>query len=381
MKIITDGETREYRTVWLEGKTVKMIDQSLLPFTFRIIEAGSCEEIAKAIRDMVIRGTLTISAAGAFAIAQTCLAYRGSSLDELRSQADSSARMIMSTRPTGVDLSRTVQRVMQMLHRAPDLDSAKRLSVAEAQHIADEDVEACRRIGKVGSHLLKTKRRILTHCNTGLGAVDYGTAMGVIRYLHSQGKTIEVYITETRPWSQGARLTTWELLNEGIPHYLIADCSAGLLMQRKMIDACIVGADRIACNGDTVNKIGSYQLAVLAKENKVPFYVAAPVSTFDLGLKDGHAIPIEERDEREVLLSPKGLSPDGQQISVRIAPQASRARNFVFDITPSMYVTAFVTEKGIVKRPYSHNIKRLLRKIDIDTHLSCLSRAHTSESR
>jgi methylthioribose-1-phosphate isomerase len=362
MKVIVDGETREYRTVWLEGKTVKMIDQSALPFTFRIIEAGSCQEVAKAIRDMVIRGTLTISAAGAFGVAQTCLAYRGSSLDELRSQADACARMITSTRPTGVDLSRTVCRVMSMLHRASDLDSAVRLSVAEAQQIADEDIEVCQRIARFGSHLLRAKRRILTHCNTGLGAVDYGTAMGVIRYLHSQGKSIEVYVTETRPWSQGARLTTWELLNEGIPHYLIADTSAGLLMQRKMIDACIVGADRIACNGDTVNKIGSYQLAVLAKENKVPFYVAAPSSTFDLRVKNGRGIPIEERDESEVLFSPKGLSPDGHQIAVRIAPQASRARNFIFDITPARCVTAFVTEKGIVKRPYSQNIKQLFRK-------------------
>jgi methylthioribose-1-phosphate isomerase len=360
MKVRVDGVTREFRTVWLDGRVIKMIDQSKLPFSFDVVEASSCEEVLEAIKGMAIRGTLTISVAGAFAVAQTCLNYRGESLGELKSLAKSCAERIVQTRPTGVDLSHSVHRVLRIINNARDLEYAISSSAAEAQRIADEDVEVCRRIGKLGSRLLAEKCRVLTHCNTGLGAVDYGTALGVIRHAHTEGKKIEVYVTETRPWAQGARLTTWELINEGIPHYLVADTSAGLLMQRKRIDACIVGADRIAGNGDTANKIGSYQLAVLANENNIPFYVAAPASTFDLSLASGKNIPLEERDENEVLYSPPGLSPSGKVARVRISPPSTRAVNFVFDITPSAYITAFITEKEVIRQPYVRNIRRAL---------------------
>jgi methylthioribose-1-phosphate isomerase len=361
VKVKVDGVTKEFRTVWLDGSVIKMIDQSKLPFTFRVIEASSCDEVVEAIRGMTIRGTLTISVAGAFAVAQACLNYGGGSLKELRSLADSCAKRIVNTRLTGVDLSRKVSRVLKAINSAKDLKSATESSVAEAQRIADEDVEVCRRIGENGSRLLAEKCHVLTHCNTGLGAVDYGTALGVIRRARNDGKKIVVYVTETRPWAQGARLTTWELLNEEIPHYVIADTSAGLLMQRGDIDACIVGADRIARNGDTANKIGSYQLAVLAKENNIPFYVAAPTSTFDLNLESGAKIPLEERDENEVLYSPPGLSPSGEVTCVRIPPLSTRAKNFVFDITPSTYITAFITEKGVIRQPYDKNIGRILK--------------------
>jgi len=360
VKVKVDGVTREFRTVWLDGRVIKMIDQSKLPFTFKVFEANSCEEVVEAISRMTIRGTLTISVAGAFAVAQTCLNYNGGSLKELRSLADSCAKRIVNTRPTGVDLSRKVGRVLKTINNAKDLESATVSSVAEAHRIADEDVEVCRRIGENGSRLLPEKCRVLTHCNTGLGAVDYGTALGVIREAHNDGKKIEVYVTETRPWAQGARLTTWELLNEGIPNFLIADTSAGLLMQRGDIDACVVGADRIARNGDTANKIGSYQLAVLAKENNIPFYVAAPTSTFDLNLESGAKIPLEERDENEVLYSPLGLLPNGEVARVRISPLSVRAKNFVFDITPPGSITAFITEKGVIRQPYGKNIRQVL---------------------
>jgi methylthioribose-1-phosphate isomerase len=361
MKVKVDGVVKGYRTVWFDNGAIKMIDQSKLPFTFKIIEANTCVEVAEAIRQMIIRGTLTISAAGAFAVAQTCYRYNGESLNELKSLAESCAEGIIKTRPTGIDLSRSVDRVLRVINRAKDLKSAVRSSITEAQRIADEDVEVCRKIGEHGSRLLAEKCRVLTHCNTGLGAVDYGTALGVIRSAHNDGKKIEVYVTETRPWAQGARLTTWELLNEEIPHYLIADTSAGLLMQKGEIDACIVGADRIARNGDTANKIGSYQLAVLAKENIVPFYVAVPTSTFDLSLENGARIQLEERDENEVLFSPLGLLPNGEFTRVRVSPMSTRAKNFVFDITPSAYITAFITERGIIRQPYVRNIRRALQ--------------------
>nr|MDO8135505.1 S-methyl-5-thioribose-1-phosphate isomerase [Candidatus Njordarchaeum guaymaensis] len=360
MKVKVDGVTREYRTVWLDGRVIKMIDQSKLPFTFKVFEANSCEDIVEAIRGMKIRGTLTISVAGAFAVAQTCLNYNGGSLEELRSLANSCAKRIVNTRPTGVDLSRKVSRVLKTISNAKNLESATVSSVAEAQRIADEDIEVCRRIGENGSRLLAEKCHVLTHCNTGLGAIDYGTALGVIRQAHKDGKKIVVYVTETRPWAQGARLTTWELLNEEISHYVIADTSAGLLMQRGDIDMCIVGADRIARNGDTANKIGSYQLAVLAKENDIPFYVAAPTSTFDLNLESGAKIPLEQRDENEVLYSPSGLLPDGEVTRVRVSPLLAKAKNFVFDITPSDYITSFVTEKGVIRRPYIKSIGKTL---------------------
>nr|MDO8098699.1 S-methyl-5-thioribose-1-phosphate isomerase [Candidatus Njordarchaeota archaeon] len=360
MKVKVDGVTREFRTVWLDGRVIKMIDQSKLPFSFEIIEANSCEEVVEAIKGMTIRGTLTISVAGAFAVAQVCLNYHDDSLKELRSLANSCAKRMVNTRPTGIDLSYKVDRVLETINNAKNLETATMSSVAEAQRIADEDVEVCKRIGENGSVLLEEKCHVLTHCNTGLGAVDYGTALGVIRQAHKEGKKIEVYVTETRPWSQGARLTTWELLNEGIPHFLIVDTSAGLLMQRGEIDACILGADRIARNGDTANKIGSYQLAVLAKENDVPFYVAAPSSTFDPNLESGAKIPLEERDENEVLYSPPGLLSTGEVARVRISPLPARARNLVFDITPSGYITAFITEKGVIRKPYRNNIRRVL---------------------
>jgi methylthioribose-1-phosphate isomerase len=360
MKVKTNGSTKEFRTVWLDGTVIRMIDQSKLPFHFRIIEAKTCNEIAEAIQRMTIRGTLAIGAAGAFSIAQTCLKYEGDSLQELKDLAESCAKRIISTRPTGVDLARKVTRVLDIVRGATDLQSAVNLSVIEAQRVADEDVEVCKKIGENGSDLLGEECRVLTHCNTGLGAVDYGTALGVIRRVNDQGKKITVYVTETRPWSQGARLTTWEMLNEGIPHYLITDASAGMLMHRGEIDVCIVGADRIARNGDTANKVGTYQLAVLAKENRIPFYVATPLSTFDLSVETGDEIPLEERDQEEVLFSPLGLTLNGEVSTVRIAPEESKARNFVFDITPHNYITAFITERGVVREPYRKNIMKSL---------------------
>lgn len=321
MLVRTPKGTKEFRAVWMEGGAVKAIDQRLLPGRFKIVTIRTYTEMAEAISDMTIRGAPSIGAAAAYGMA---LAWsKGIDLNK-------AAEVIRATRPTAHDLFYAVN---LMLTRC-DGDIVK-----AADTYADGIVEMCRRIGEHGAELITDGDRLLTHCNAGaLATVDVGTALAPIRIAARAGKDVFVYVDETRPRLQGAKLTAWELLNEGIPHAIIPDNAAGHFMKNS-VDMVIVGADRIARNGDFANKIGTYSKAVLAKENKVPFYVAAPVSTFDFFTKNGKGIVIEERSEDEVLWVG----------DCRVAPRGSKALNPCFDVTPAKYVKGFVTEKGVFK--------------------------------
>lgn len=314
---------KDYRTVWLENGVVNLINQPLLPDKFEIYSSKGYKETAKAIKDMIIRGAGAIGAAAGYAMAQAFLQEE---------DPKKAAELIKSTRPTAQNLFYAVDKVL----KARDKEEALRI----AEGIANEDSEASRMIGEYGEPLIKNNARILTHCNAGwLAFVDWGTALSPIYAAKRKGKTVFVFVDETRPRLQGAMLTAWELANENIPHAIIADNAAGYYMSKGEIDLVITGADRIAANGDVANKIGTYEKAVLAKENNIPFYVAAPTSTIDINCASGDKIPIEERDEREVL-EIKGI---------RIAPQQSHARNPAFDITPAKYIKGIITEKGVIK--------------------------------
>jgi methylthioribose-1-phosphate isomerase len=312
----------------MENSRVKMIDQRLLPHKFEIFESNDYRKTAESITDMVTRGAGAIGAAGAYAVAQAYL--QGEDLEK-------AAEHIKKARPTAADLAHMVDRVAE-----------SKEPVKEAEKIADEYIEVARRIGEYGNELIEDKDSILTHCNAGaLAFVDIGSALAPIRHAYKAGKRIFIYVDETRPRCQGSRLTAFELGEEGIPHAIIADNAAGAFMAKGDIDLVIVGADRIAANGDVVNKIGTYEKAVLAKENKIPFYVAAPLSTIDMGCSSGKDILIEERSEEEVL-GMWGFA-EGEVKKIRVAPEKSKARNPAFDVTPARYVTGIITEKGVVK--------------------------------
>jgi S-methyl-5-thioribose-1-phosphate isomerase len=322
--VTIDGVTHEMRTVWMENGIVKLIDQRYLPFDVRVYDAKTPEDVAVAIEDMVVRGAPAIGATAAYGMAQA-----GAQGIDLRAAAD----RLRKTRPTGQDLYYAIDWMMKAAADKEDLTAA-------AERYAQDDIDRCRKIGEHGAKLIRNGARILTHCNAGaLAAVDYGTAMAPMRTAKERGKRFFVYVDETRPRLQGARLTAWELLGEGIEHAIITDGAAGLFLGRGEIDLVLVGADRIAINGDTANKIGTYGKAVIAKENGVPFYVAAPTSSVDAGLPSGSKIPIEERSPQEV------LHLDGHAIG----PKESPARNPAFDVTPAKYITGIITEKGILK--------------------------------
>ncbi len=319
-----DGAARELKTVWLEGGAVRMIDQRALPFDLKLLELRDVEDVARAIESMAVRGAPAIGAAAAYALALAEI--RGTDLGR-------AAARLRRTRPTGQDLFAAIDRVLR--------DVAEGKSAREAaEAYAREDEERCRAIGRHGRRLVKEGMRILTHCNAGaLATVDVGTVMAPLRAARAAGVSFSVYVSETRPRLQGSRLTAWELQQEGIDHAIVVDGAAGLLLQRGEVDLVLVGADRIAANGDTANKIGTYPKAVLAKAHGVPFYVAAPMTTVDFGARTGRAIPIEERPEDEVLTV----------AGVLVAPKGSRARNFAFDITPARLITGFITDLGILK--------------------------------
>ncbi|OGS43913.1 MAG: S-methyl-5-thioribose-1-phosphate isomerase [Euryarchaeota archaeon RBG_13_57_23] len=321
MLVRTAKGTKDIRSLWMEKGVVKAIDQRLLPNQFKIVSIRTVKEMADAISDMTIRGAPSIGAAGAYGMA---LAW------QRKQDLTKASVTLVKTRPTAHDLSYAVNLMLERCDE--DL-------VREADAYADRIVNMCKRIGENGAKLIKNGSRILTHCNAGaLATVDFGTALAPIRVAHRDGKDVFVYVDETRPRLQGAKLTAWELLNEGIDHAIISDNAAGHYM-KDSVDLVIVGADRIAKNGDFANKIGTYTKAVLAKENWVPFYVAAPISTFDPSTGTGKGIVIEERSEDEVLCVG----------DFRVAPKGSRALNPCFDVTPAKYVTGFVTEKGILK--------------------------------
>lgn len=339
---------------WSSRDTVKMIDQRLLPLEYVVVEFDDYHDVARAIKEMYIRGAPAIGAAAAYGMALAAQQSEVATIEGLLADLDAAAEVIRATRPTASNLfwaidwmlrvpplveERTVVRVVEAL-------------IAEARQIADEDVEINHRMGAYGATLVEDGFNILTHCNAGaLATVDYGTALAVIRAAHEGGKKIHVWVDETRPRLQGARLTSWELMNEGIPMTLIADNVAGHLMRTGQVDIVFVGSDRTAANGDVANKIGTYKLAVVAKENGVPFYAVVPTSTIDLSTATGDDIPIEQRDAREVT----------HVRDCQVAPDGVRVLNVAFDVSPHRYVTGIVTENGIAYPPFVNSLRRMVQ--------------------
>jgi methylthioribose-1-phosphate isomerase len=334
--------------IWKDD-CIYLLDQRKLPHEEKFIKVKNVDELINCIKKMAIRGAPAIGIAGAYGILLWARSFRGNKKEFIKRIA-AVAQRIKKSRPTAVNLSWAVERMMRIIDGSMDIEEIKRRFEEEAKRIHDEDISANRKIGEYGEKLIKEGWTVLTHCNAGaLATGGYGTALGVIRTCIEKGKKIKVIACETRPLLQGARLTAWELKRDGIEVTVITDSSAGFLIRKGIINAVIVGADRIAMNGDFANKIGTYPLAVLAKENKIPFYVAAPSSTFDLNLKDGSGIPIEEREGKEVSFI----------YGKRIVPDGVRVFNFAFDITPFRYVTAFITEKGVIRKPFK-SIRKII---------------------
>ena len=330
---------RQMRSVKFESGRLELIDQRALPFDFKIVECRTAQQAAEAIKNMTVRGAPAIGVAGAYGFALGLEGLKGGKR-ELDARARKVFTLLLNARPTAVNLRNCLSRVLKATQHARNAEEGKLAAVAMAERINYENLVACRMIGVNGAKLVKRGARILTICNTGpLACVDYGTAFAVIAEAHRQKKLKLAYACETRPRGQGA-LTSWEMLNEGIPHRVMADFAAGDLMRRGEVDMVIVGADRIAKNGDFANKLGTYTLAVLAHENNTPFYVAAPMSTFDFYLKGGEGIPVEERSEDEVLFF-RG---------VRAYPKGAHALNRAFDITPHKYVKGIITEVGVLEK-------------------------------
>ena len=346
-----------YRTVWMEDGVVKLIDQRRLPFQFEIVSLGTAHDTAAAIKDMTVRGAGAIGVAAGYAMAQAALQANESTFD---ADVAAAASVIRATRPTARNLFYAVERVLEGVASEPSVARKRAKAVEIAQAIADEDAAACQRIGALGQTLLPDPATVLTHCNAGwLAFADWGTALAPVYAAHQQGRRVEVFVMETRPRAQGAKLTAWELTQEGVPFTLIPDTAAGHVMRQGLIDLVLVGADRIAANGDVANKIGTYTLAVLARTHRVPFYVAAPTSTIDPDCPNGAAIPIEERADEEIVWT-TGLTAGGQLERVRTAPESVKVRNWAFDVTPAEYVAGVLTERGLVA-PSERAIRALLR--------------------
>jgi methylthioribose-1-phosphate isomerase len=337
-------------TIQWTADGVVMIDQTVLPREARFVVCRSYREVADAIKTMVIRGAPAIGVAAAMGVALGALEADGSALDaQFREICDTLA----ATRPTAVNLFWAIDRMKRLYEslRGRPIEEIRARLVEEAQRIKQEDIETNLAIGRHGAPLVPDGKTVLTHCNAGaLATAGYGTALGVIRAAVAAGKKVDVFADETRPFLQGARLTAWELQQDGIPTSLITDNMAGHFLKSGMIGCVIVGADRIAANGDVANKIGTYGLAVLAHENGVPFYVAAPVSTLDLSLPSGDQIPIEERPASEVT----------HVFGTPVAPEGIAVRNPAFDVTPSRYVTAIITERGVARPPYTQSLRDLI---------------------
>jgi methylthioribose-1-phosphate isomerase len=337
-----------FRPLYRDGGELLLLDQRRLPAEEVWLRLTRAPEVALAIRDMAVRGAPAIGVAAAYGAA---FSLRSGASTPQSERFETARRLLASTRPTAINLFWALERVAARYRREAGADDAavEAALIAEADAIAAEDIEACRAIGRHGAALLSGENAVLTHCNAGaLATAGYGTALGVIRGAVEAGKPIRVLADETRPFLQGARLTAWELSRDGIPVELITDGMAGHFLSRGAVEAVVVGADRIAANGDVANKIGTYGLAVLAKENGVPFYVAAPTTTVDLACVDGASIPIEERSPAEVL----------RFAGVPIAPEGVSARHVAFDVTPARYVTAIVTERGVARPPYGESLRR-----------------------
>lgn len=362
MKITADGETRDIWTLWREGSTVKMIDQRKLPHRFTVIELKTHRDTAWAIKNMVCRGAGAIGCAAGYGIAQAALEAEALPPQEFKEYITEAAQTIRETRPTAVNLFHAVDRCLKAGISGTVNRRVEKI-IAEADQIALDDLDASKRMGVHGAELFKQGTRVLTHCNAGaLAFIDYGTALSPIRVAQRQGKKPFVWVDETRPRCQGARLTAWEMMQEGIDYALIVDNAAGHYMRLGLVDLVIVGADRVAANGDVANKIGTYEKAVVAKANGVPFYVAAPEMTFDHATATGDDIEIEERDAEEVTMM-WGLGEDGQPARILIPAEGTKARNPAFDVTPAEYITGFITEKGVICPPFKDEIKRVFRNM------------------
>jgi len=344
----------------MKDASVYMINQLILPFKFEIYQSKNYAETANAIKTMIVRGAPAIGATGAYGLAQAALQYEGENYNEFKQFIGESFQLLNSTRPTANDLNYALNYVKSKMFVEGNIANSKMVAFEAASEYADWSAELCRKIGEHGNNLIKNNQNILTHCNAGaLACVDFGTALSPVRLAHYSKKNIFVYVDETRPRNQGSSLTAWELAHEKIPHSIIADNAAGHFMKKGEIDFVIVGADRIAMNGDVANKIGTYEKAVLAKENNIPFYVAAPISTFDVNSKTGDNIPIEERSQEEVLYI-SGIDENKKLIKVRIAPEQSNAKNPAFDVTPARYITGIITEKGVIK-PIDKEIEKFVK--------------------
>lgn len=344
------------RTLYWENDTVVMIDQNALPHEEKYLVCKNYREVITAINDMTIRGAPAIGVAAAMGIALGVLNLPAKSRGEcLQDDFYRICDEFSGTRPTAVNLFWAIERIKSCFENVlrSGTSDIKNALVEEAIHICEEDIGINRQIGIYGRNLIKNSDTILTHCNAGaLATAGYGTALGVIRAAREEGKELHVFVDETRPVLQGARLTAWEMKKENIPVTVITDNMAGFVMKQGKINLVIVGADRIASNGDAANKIGTYSLAVLARENNIPFYIAAPLSTIDMAIKSGEDIPIEERDEDEVT----------NFHGVKTAPEGVAVYNPAFDVTPNRYISAIITEAGIVTTPFEEGIRELFSK-------------------
>ena len=342
-------------TIEWKDDAVVMIDQRKLPGAEIYVSCKTAQEVAKAIKTMVIRGAPAIGVAAAMGIALGMRRSKATGTKQFATEFQKTCDLMAATRPTAVNLFWAIERMKQMFadaaQRGCSVDEIKQRLEDEARRIHDADVQSCRTMGAFGAALVPDTARILTHCNAGaLATAGYGTALGVIRAAVEQGKKVAVLADETRPFLQGARLTAWELVKDGIDTTVITDNMAGSMMRLGHVDLVVVGADRIAANGDVANKIGTYGVAVLAKEHGIPFYVAAPLSTIDLNTPDGSHIPIEERNAREV--THVGAN--------RLTPEGAHIRNPAFDVTPAKFVTAIITERGIARAPFQESLAALV---------------------
>lgn len=341
---------------------VRLIDQRRLPGEFQVVAYDDYRHLAEAIRAMVVRGAPAIGATAAFGLALAAQQSQATDAADLLADLRQAAQVLQASRPTAVNLGWAIRRVFQSLDEylvdrptSQHVMDLRAFVLGEAQRIADEDVALNLRMAQHGAALIQDGDTILHHCNTGaLATVDWGTALGVIRMAHEQGKHLHVLVDETRPRLQGARLTAWELEQHAIPYEIISDNAAGYFLHSGQVQKVLVGADRVAANGDVANKIGTYMLALAAIDNEVPFYAVVPTSTIDLALQGGEQIPIEERDPQEVL----AIQVDG----TRVTPQGAAARNPAFDVTPHRLVTAIITENGVIYPPFAQNLLDIVRK-------------------
>ena len=333
---------------WASGK-VRLIDQTRLPQEEIYLEISDYRDVAEAIKTLRVRGAPAIGIAAAYGFALGASGIKSKTKKDFLLKLRSISNELAATRPTAVNLFWALERMTRIAKNVSTIEEIKRALVSEAKRIDSEDEEMELKLSRLGSSLIKDGDTIMTHCNTGALAAGYGTALGTLRYAWESGKKLHVFACETRPLLQGARLTAWELARYGIPFTLIADTMTGYFLSQGKIDCVIVGADRIVTNGDVANKIGTYNLAVLAMENGVPFYVAAPTNTIDLSIGSGNDIPIEQRNPDEVT----------HIRGIPIAPEGTRAANPAFDVTPHRYVSAIITECGILREPYINSLKNI----------------------